>query len=51
MNSDTDSDWYSMSEAPPTTNNKAIDVIDKYHPPLTNNPETRSKIHSQQYFK
>ena len=51
MNSDTDSDWDSMSEAPPTTNNKSIDVIDKYPPPLTNNPETRSKINSQQYSK
>ena len=30
MNSDSDSDWDSMSEGPPITKNSAIDIIDKY---------------------
>ena len=47
MNSDSDSDWDSMSEAPPITCNKAIDNNTKYPPPLTNNPEARNKMKSQ----
>ena len=47
MNSDSDSDWDSMSEAPPITNNNAIDNNPS---PLKKNQETRNKINSQQHF-
>ena len=49
MNSDSDSDWDRMSEAPHITNTSAIDNLNKYPPPLANNPETRNKINSQRH--
>ena len=50
MNSDSDSDWDSMSEAPHITNNKSMDNNTKYPPPQGNNTETRNKINSHQHL-
>ena len=43
------SDWDSMSGAPPVRNDKSIDNNTKYPPPLTNNTEARIKINSQKH--
>ena len=51
MNSDSDYDWDSMSEAPLVTEKKSIDGNTKYPPPpLGNNSETRNKIDSQAHL-
>ena len=50
MNSESDSDWDSMSEAPPIPANNSGHVNTKYPPPVVNDKQTVNKISSQQHL-
>ena len=50
MNSGSDSDWDSMSEAPPIPANNSGLVNTKHPPPVVNNKQTVNKIKSQQHL-
>ena len=49
MNSD-ESDWDSMSEAPPIPNNQLENTTTKYPPPAPTTQDTRNRINSQQHL-